>query len=192
MTCIVAVTDGETVVMGGDSAAVHGLRLTVRNDRKVFLRSDGKTKMEWTFGFTTSFRMGQLIQYELELPDVDEKDKEDLFGFMVTKFIPKLRDCLKSGGWAKKEAEQENGGVFVVGLLGKLFFIDGDFHVGEFSDPFVALGCGDDIAKGSLYTSRGTKDLKKRVRSALFAAQRFSAGVREPFTIIESKYTKSA
>ena len=106
MTCIAAVTDGNKIVIGGDSAGVGGLSLTVRRDKKVFKRAD-KSGTEWVFGFTSSFRMGELIQYELKLPEITEEDREDLYAFMVKKFIPKLRKCLKKGGYARNKSGEE-------------------------------------------------------------------------------------
>lgn len=185
MTCIAAVTDGKRITIGGDSAGVAGLSLTVRNDQKVFMRK-GPCGVEWLFGFTTSFRMGQLIQYELRLPRLEARTHEDLFGFMIRQFIPALRSCLKKGGWASKDHERESGGTFIIGLEGKLFIVHGDYQVSEPRDPYVAVGCGEDLALGSLFSSVHDGDQRKRVALALSAAERFSGGVRAPFTIIEN------
>ena len=185
MTCIVAVTDGKKIVMGGDSAGVSGYSLTIRKDKKVFKRKD-ESGTEWLFGFTTSFRMGELVQFELELPEITPEDKQYLYRFMVMQFIPSLRKCLKEGGWATIDKNIERGGTFIVALLGEIFVIGSDYQVGESLDLFDAVGCGEDIAKGSLYTSQKLKSLKRRALLALEAAQRLSAGVREPFNIIES------
>lgn len=185
MTCIVVVTNGKRVVMGGDSAGVGGYRLTVRKDKKVFKRTD-ESQTEWLFGFTSSFRMGQLIQFELVLPQINAKARADLYGFMVTKFIPNLRACLKNGGYAGKNEEVERGGTFLVGLLGRIFEIESDYQVAEPADSFYSVGCGDDLAKGSLFTSTQTNDLRKRALQALTAAERFSSGVRGPFEFVES------
>jgi ATP-dependent protease HslVU (ClpYQ) peptidase subunit len=185
MTCIVAVTDGARIVVGGDSAGVSGQSLVVRKDKKVFRKID-EVGNEWVFGFTTSFRMGQLIQYELALPTMDEKDQLDLHGFMVTKFITNLRKCLKDGGWSELKSGQECAGTFIVGLRGRLFVVLSDYQVEEPGDSFIAVGCGHDLAKGSLFTSQGIKNPIKRAELALLAAERFSGGVRAPFIFIES------
>jgi hypothetical protein len=184
MTCIAVVTDGKDIVIGGDSAGVGGLSLTIRKDPKVFKRKSA-SGIEWVFGFTTSFRMGELIQYHLKLPKVDKEARRDLYKFMVTKFIPSLRKCLHSGGYAEIENEQESGGTFIVGLLGRIFKVGDDYQVGESAFPFNAVGCGQDIALGSLYTTQRVNNLRKRVEIALQATEYFSAGVRGPFVIIE-------
>jgi ATP-dependent protease HslVU (ClpYQ) peptidase subunit len=172
MTAIVGLASGGAVFIGGDSAGVSGLDLSVRADAKVF------RKRGYLFGFTTSFRMGQLIRYSLDLP----KPKGDLDTFMATRFIDGLRDCLKAGGWARKENEREEGGTFLVGVRGRLFAVYDDYQVAQAADGFAAVGCGDQVALGALYATAGTNmKPRKRVKVALAAAERFSAGVRGPF-----------
>jgi hypothetical protein len=176
LTVIVGLVQGETVHIGGDSAGVSGYDLTVRADHKVFLNGP------YLFGFTSSFRMGQLIRYALTPPD----PYGDLYKFMVTTFIDAVRDCLKAGGFAKKDNEQEEGGCFLVGVQGRLFRVDGDYQVGEPLDGYAAAGCGEAPALGALYATAGRMSPTRRVEMALKAAERFSAGVRGPFVILST------
>lgn len=176
MTAIVGLVQAGSVYIGGDSAGVSGLDLTVRADAKVF------RKGRYLFGFTTSFRMGQLIRYSLSLP----KPVGDLDAFMSTTFIDALRDCLKTGGWAAKENEREEGGTFLVGVKGTLYTIYGDYQVAKAADGFAAVGCGHQIAHGALFATADAKlPPRRRVRTALAAAERFSAGVRGPFLCLK-------
>lgn len=176
MTAIVGLAQDGKVYIGGDSAGVSGLSLSVRADTKVF------RKGPYLFGFTTSFRMGQLLHYCLDLP---KPKGDDLEAFMATRFIDALRECLKTGGWARKENDREEGGTFLVGVRGQLFTIYDDYQVGRAADGFAAVGCGDDIALGALYATAGTElGPRKRVKLALRAAERFSAGVRGPFVCL--------
>ncbi|MEV6344085.1 hypothetical protein [Actinoplanes sp. NPDC051851] len=175
MTAIVGLARRGTVLIGGDSAGVTGMDLSVRADAKVF-RKDG-----YVFGFTSSFRMGQLIRYSLSPP----APAADLDRFMATTFVDALRDCLKSGGFARKEEEQEVGGTFLVGVRGRLYTLYDDYQVAQSADGYAAVGCGDRAALGALYATAGTgMKPRKRVRLALGAAERFSAGVRGPFTVV--------
>jgi ATP-dependent protease HslVU (ClpYQ) peptidase subunit len=173
MTCIVGVAEGGKVYIGGDSAGVDGrYALTVRADRKVFRNGD------FIFGFTTSFRMGNLLAHSLKPPK--RHPDTDLYAFMVTDFVDAVRDCLKTGGFAQKDKEEESGGTFLVGYQGRLFSIQDDYQVCENADGFDACGCGDLIAFGAMYANPAAKPLE-RLRIALEAAERFSAGVRGPF-----------
>lgn len=183
MTAIVGVVSGDEVHIGGDSAGVAGMSLTVRADSKVF------TNGPYVMGFTTSFRMGQLLRYALAPPEPDG----DLERFMATKFVDAVREALKAGGWAMKENEREEGGTFLVGVYGRLFCIQDDYQVGEAADGFAAIGCGDEIALGALYaTARSRMSPRRRVQLALEAAERFSAGVRGPFAYVTGRWTRPA
>jgi ATP-dependent protease HslVU (ClpYQ) peptidase subunit len=177
MTAIVGLAQSGVVYIGGDSAGVSGMSLTVRGDAKVF------RKGRYLFGFTTSFRMGQLIRYSLTLP----KPTGNLDAFMATTFVDAVRDCLKAGGWAAKENDREEGGTFLVGVRGQLFAVYDDYQVAKAADGFAAVGCGDQIALGALFATDGTgMGPRRRVKTALAAAERFSAGVRGPFVCLKA------
>jgi hypothetical protein len=174
MTCIVGLVDQGKIYIGGDSAGVGGMSLIVRADEKVFINGD------FIMGFTSSFRMGQLLRYSLK-PPVHHPDV-DLFGYMVTDFIDAVRTCLKTGGFAEKEKEVEKAGTFLVGFKGRLFKVEGDYQVGESGVPYDACGCGEDIALGAMFASPDLPP-EKRILTALEAAEQYSAGVRRPFII---------
>lgn len=175
MTCIVGLVEGNRVWMGGDSAGVGGYSLSVRTDAKVFINGP------MIFGFTSSFRMGQLLRWALTVPDFDPR--LDVEKYMSTAFINSVRACLKENGWASTKDGQERGGVFLVGFRGRLFYVDEDYQVGCPLDPFDAVGCGHDIAKGALFATPHLEALD-RVQLALTAAERHSAGVRGPFRVL--------
>ncbi len=178
MTAIAGLVHDHRVYIGADSAGVAGYDLTIRADRKVFRNGP------YLFGFTTSFRMGQLIRYTFAPP----APSADLDRFMATAFIDALRQCLKDGGWARKDNERETGGEFLVGIGGRLFHIDGDYQVGEPADGYDAVGCGAQIAAGSLHTTATLAvPPRRRIELALQAAERHSAGVRGPFRCLSQK-----
>jgi|HubBroStandDraft_6_1064221.scaffolds.fasta_scaffold448767_2 ATP-dependent protease HslVU (ClpYQ) peptidase subunit len=176
MTCVVAVEHASSVWIGADSAGVSGWSLTVRSDEKVF------TNGPFVMGFTSSFRMGQLLRYNFT-PPARVEDVDDA-RFMTSTFVDAVRACLKTGGFAKTTDGREEGGSFLVGYRGHIYEIGSDFQVGRPADPFAAVGCGADIALGALYAV-AAKPPATRIQVALEAAERFSAGVRGPFTVIE-------
>lgn len=183
MTCIAGLIHKDKVYIGGDSAGVANYDLKIRNDKKVFRNGD------FIMGFTTSFRMGQLLQYKFHPPTLFNEDgsSKDINKYMVTDFVDAVRQCLKDGGYAAKVNEEESGGTFLVGYKDRLFSIEADYQVGEFIDGIMAVGCGDDIALGSLYTTaKIDMNPEERIHMALEAAERYSAGVRSPFNIINT------
>lgn len=183
MTCIVAYANGlGKVWMGGDSAGVAGHSLVQRADEKVFRNGD------FLFGFTSSFRMGQILRYRFKPPRRHPND--DVVEFMSTAFVDDVRACLKEYAFSTVREGVERGGMFLVGFEGRIFKVEEDFQVGISVHPFDACGCGDDIALGamlSLINANAGMAGEQLVKSALMAAETFSSGVRGPFLVIESK-----
>lgn len=185
MTCIVGHTDGKTVTMGGDSAGVSSWDLTLRSDPKVFVCG------EFLMGFTSSFRMGQILRYSFSPPEIAG---QDLFGYMACCFIDSVRSALNKGGFAEIENQRERGGTFLVGVRGRLFEIDSDYQVGEGILNFESIGCGMQAAKGAMFaTEESPLSAERRILLALRAAESLNAGVRGPFTLLQvAKLEESA
>lgn len=188
MTCIVGLVHDGEVFIGGDSAGVADWNLTIRTDQKVF--SNGP----FIFGFTTSYRMGQLLRYSLEIPGHPAlASGKNLEAYMVKNFVDAVRECLQKGGFAEKDKEAEKGGEFLVGVRGRLFTIHDDYQVGEPKQGFYAMGTGAQVAMGSLWTTAELNRVDSRplqippthrVMLALNAAEQLNIGVRGPHTVI--------
>lgn len=172
MTCIVGLVDGSQVYIGADScASADNGGAFAWLQPKVFLREP------FVIGYTTSFRMGQLLQYRLAAKPRKAMSAHE---YMCTQFVDAVRDCLKTGGFAKKKDEEETGGNFLVGYEGHLFRVASDYQVGEPSCGYDALGSGADHALGALFATQG-KPVLERITAALRAAAEFTATVRPPF-----------
>lgn len=176
MTCIAGWVEGDRVWLGGDSAGVAGLDLVVRKDAKVFVTG------EYVMGFTSSFRMGQLLRYKLIVPEFTPDGNRD--AFMATVFIDAVRKCLGDGGFRTKKDEVESGGTFLVGVAGVLYEISADFQVGQLYENFAAIGCGQFYAIGALAAFAHIKlHPRERLRRALAIAEKYSTAVRRPFVV---------
>lgn len=176
MTAIAAIVQDNIVYIGGDSAGVGGYSLEVRKDPKVFINGP------FIMGFTTSFRMGQLLQYSFVPPEHPERMGIDRF--MNTVFVDAVRKCFKNGGYLEVADKQESGGTFIIGYHGKLFYMHDDFQIGIPRANYTAVGCGGALCNGSLHATNGFDiEPKKRIKMALKAAEMHSAGVRGPFTV---------
>jgi hypothetical protein len=90
---------------------------------------------------------------------------------------------MKDGGYLKADNGRESGGVFLVGVRGRLFEIDDDYHAREMLEQYDAVGSGVSVALGSLYSTTG-QDPETRIRVALEAAEQFVTSVRAPFHIL--------
>lgn len=180
MTCIIGLIENGNVYIGGDSAGVSGLSITIRADEKVFQNGP------FIFGFTSSFRMGQLLRYKFDPPaqTISQGDMK----YMVTSFIDAIRQCFSANGFGDKDATE--GGTFLVGYKGKLYNISNDFQVGIPSDNFDAVGCGSELALGAMFATENMKP-EDRITTALTAASYFNGGVAPPFRIMHTMSAKS-
>lgn len=178
MTCIVGLEYKGKVYIGGDSAGVSGLSIRIRSDTKVFKRGP------FIMGFTSSFRMGQLLMYKLNVSKQTRNQTD--YQYMVTTFIDAVRECLKNGGFAARSEEVESGGTFLVGYKNKLYKICEDYQVGVPAASYSSIGCGNKFAIGAIRVLMQQKNItpKKAIQEALETAVAFSGGVRPPFTIM--------
>lgn len=179
-TCIVGIADKDGVFIAGDSAGTNGrFQQAVRNDVKVFRNGD------MILGGTTSYRMIQLLHHKLKIPKQIQGQSD--MDFMVCDFIEAVKKCFAEGGFLKKGRDgQDEGGSFLVGFNGKLYGIHEDFQVAHNVDNYDAVGCGEDLALGSLFTTKDLKmPTKERLTKALEAACHHSAGCSGHFTFEE-------
>lgn len=185
MTCIAAVVDGDNIYMGGDSAGI--------SDDSVYSLGIGAESKIWEkdgilFGASGSFRVSQVLRWQMSLPQYnpDAEPLEYLTGPLATA----MRESLMVHGalsvWEEDSTENIDGSL-LVGYGKRVFEIFGDFGVGELVHGYGSVGCGSPIAMGALAATESTKiKPKKRITMALEAAERHSAGVRGPFTILKS------
>jgi ATP-dependent protease HslVU (ClpYQ) peptidase subunit len=174
MTCIVGLVHKGTVYIGGDSASVSGWTSRVTRLPKVFKRGP------FLIGYTTSFRMGQLLEHTLAVPP--QGDESDDMRFMVTSFVESVRALLKERGVAKIEANTESGGQFLVGFRGRLYSVQSDFQVNEMADGFDAVGSGAEYALGAMAAMPKVAPVT-RIKRALAISAHFNMGVSPPFTV---------
>jgi hypothetical protein len=183
MTCVAAAIDKDGgIVMGADTYGGDGKWVQAEQiDPKVFVRS------HMIVGFTTSWRMGQILRYEWEPPRPSGDDREHLHGFVVKQCIPGIRKAFAEHGWMGEERDEkrESGGAFMIGLHGCLFLIEEDFSVSQYASYF-AIGSGRDHALGALYATEN-EPAEQRVRIALAASNRHTPGVGPAQVIVRTK-----
>lgn len=185
MTCIVGLEHAGKVWIGGDAAgtAPETFEVRERKGAKVF-RVGRPGKAGYIIGYTTSFRMGDLLHFALK-PPMPPTDPDRLDAFMATRFVDAVRACLKEGGFAKADGPEE-GGQFLVGVRGRLYAVEADYSIGRNSLGYDAVGSGSDVAMGAMFalSSSGKLDPGKALTCALDAAARLNASVRPPFTLL--------
>lgn len=185
VTCIVGIEDrvSGTVLLGADS---YSSDYTVSQSR-----SGADTKVfrigPYVVGFSTSWRMGQILRYHVTLPDPPKRGA--LHRHMVTAVVPVIREAFKAHGWLTANSSEPNrdvGGAFLVGVRGMLFEIASDFQVGHVADGYNAIGCAYHVALGALYANAGAAP-RARARLALEAAVAHGTHVKPPFRFLETR-----
>lgn len=172
MTCIVGIADKGKVYIGADSLGSNGFTKEVRIEPKVFENG------QFVMGGTSSFRMLNLLKWKFNPPTLKEGD--DLHKFMCTEFVDAVRKLFVDNGYCVTSKDWESG-VFLIGVSGRLFKIEGDFQVAEYE--YIACGSGEYHALGSMYWDKG-KDKKKVLERALECAESFVTSVQRPFVVI--------
>jgi len=179
MTCIVGLELEGKVYIGGDSAGASGWEVRAVNTPKVFING------EFLIGYTSSFRMGQILQHIWEPPQ-HAAGRSDM-KYMVADVAESIREVLKKNGFSKVDNNVEEGGFFLCGYRGKLYCIEDSYQVISHEDRFDAIGCGRDYALGVLWQHPALKyhkDPTKLMLASLQTAAHFSGGVMGPFKIL--------
>ncbi len=182
MTCIVAISYKDKVYMGADtygSGGGGGGGVHVPNP-KCFING------EFIIGCTSSFRMIDILHYELSVPKVHDDEHDDPDKFIRTVFIKAVKSCFLQNGWLKTDSGVESGGNFIVGYRGNVYEVQNDFSILNSPDYGSSVGSGEDAARASLWTTYDTKmKPTDRVELALGSAEVVNSGVRGPFVIIK-------
>lgn len=171
MTVVVGMVEGSRVYMGADSQGSNGWDKRYRVDKKVF-EAHGIL-----YGFTSSYRMGQILKYHSLKFDIPSPDEVDPYEFVVLTMIPMWKSILAEHGFGKTEQGVTSGGVFLVGFHGRLFRIESDFQVAEHVRPYESVGCGEQYALGALYAAdQFDVSVTEKISVAIEAAMEYSNG----------------
>tara|TARA_R110000737_G_scaffold345785_3_gene374737 strand:- start:313 stop:879 length:567 start_codon:yes stop_codon:yes gene_type:complete len=170
MTIVIGYKTDKGVILGADSLASGGWNSTHRQDEKVF------TKNGIGYGFTSSYRMGQILQYHSESVTFEEGITPHEYA--VKLLVPMWREILKTHGYTTISNNNEEGGQFLVAVRGELFSVACDFQVGDSKEPYSAVGCGTNYALGGLRILEKDKGINEeaKVERALDVAKHFSNG----------------
>ena len=177
MTCIIGLVENGKVYIGGDSAGCADGEIRATKIAKVFRNGN------FLIGYTTSFRMGQLLQYQLDVPGQVESIPDG--AYMVCTFVEAVRKLFTDYGFARIDSNEESAGKFLVAYRGHLYCVESDYQVQENLDGFEVIGAGRSYALGALKVLE-TLELSptERILKALQVSAYFSDSVMEPFKIL--------
>lgn len=179
MTCIIGYLEKDKIWMAGDRVAADTgqWQKQVINEPKVFRIGS------FIMGYTSSFRFGDLLKYSFKPTEPHPDD--DLSSFMRWSFVVELRKLLRDEGYSRIDSNQESGGTMLVGIGDRLFMIQDDFAVIEYSSQYAAIGCGAPYALGALMAvDRFDLEPSERLDIAMQAASSLSAFVSNEYDVI--------
>lgn len=137
MTCIVGVEVEGKVVLAGDVLGSNGFNKNNYSQPKVFKHNN------MIFGYTSTFRFGQVIQHHLDdLYPPETTDISECFKWGVKVFVPKVNKVLK-------ETETEKG-TMLFGFNGLLWTLQNDSSILHSQSGFASVGSGMYHAAGAL------------------------------------------
>jgi hypothetical protein len=145
VTCVVGVVGKKGVLLAGDTQGSTHWRKSDRSDGKTFQISP-----IMAVAYCGSYRLGQLLQYNLSAPQPRLGDDEYMWA--VQSFIPSLRATLKEHGYMKvtNMVEELGNSAFLLAVRARLLYIEDDLQVGEEQLPYAAEGSGAEVAVGAL------------------------------------------
>lgn len=185
MTCIVGYVDRDYIYMGADSIGSNGQFGKARKDSKLFTKLVSNEYM--LIGYTSSFRMGQLLKWKFTPPEINDMNVEK---YMNTLFIDEVIKCFTDNGYGRIDSNVKSGGTFLVAFKGKLFEIEDDYQVCEWNSPFGACGCGYLTARGAMEAlKKYDKEIEpqKLLKIALEVTASNMVNVCGPFHIMKIK-----
>lgn len=173
MTCIVALEVNGKVYMGSDTFGSNGHTGGTNEAPKTFRNGSAM------IGYTSSFRMGQILQYGLVVPE--ESLSWDIDKWVAMDLMPAIRAAFAAHGWDRLTEGRAKGGSFLFAIRGRCYEIQSDYSFLRSVNGEYAVGSGEDYALGSLHSTRGWTDPEARVEAALAAAAAHVVSVDGPF-----------
>ena len=194
MTAIIGFIRDNIVYIGGDSCSMGDSEYHIESYKKVFEREvlfiGGQKNIKMIFGYSGSFRFGQILHYMLSIPDI--KKNQDELEYLVKEFIPAFRECLKDNGLLEINNNVESGGTCLIGFMGRLFVIYSDFQVSEPELKLTSIGAGFQICLALLDFLLHNEMIMKEWTSeqiamnALAFGARHIASVHAPFHLVST------
>ena len=190
MTTIVAVQGSGWAVVGYDSQVTE-------EDGRRYTMARGSSKVakngEYLLGAAGDVRAINILAYAFSPPKVGDLTGVRLDRFITSRFVPALRACFETQGYAaSKESKEiaEQGSVVLVVVNGTIYVIGEDYSWVRDSGAIYAFGSGGDYALGALY-SYGIEKVTSRVdiaqdliRNSLAVASKLDPGTGPPFHIM--------
>jgi ATP-dependent protease HslVU (ClpYQ) peptidase subunit len=160
------------------------------------------TNGRYILGAAGDLRAINILQHAFSPPNPAPTLKgKKLDQFITAKFIPSLRECFETHGYARPDNEDkshmaEHSSTILAAVNGSLYVIDGDYSWISDSTALFAIGTGAQYALGAMFTQypKGKMALataKRIAATGLSAAAKFDAYTGQPFHYMVQHYEGS-
>ncbi|UZV41304.1 putative nucleophile aminohydrolase [Vibrio phage vB_VpaM_R16F] len=179
MTCITGMVRNGHVYMAGDLMGSNGFTGKVYPDSKVFVNGD------FIIGYTSSFRMGQILEWNWNQPLRQEgiSDRE----YMQLNVVESLRETFAAFGYGVKDGLEDIGGNFLIGYKDKLYEMQNNFSLLSIED-FAAVGSGSYHAEAILHVLYENEEIHpfEIMETAIGTAAHFTQSVSRECTVFST------
>jgi len=175
MTTIVAICKNGNVTMGADAQVSDGSRPNRHPKMEKISKVNG-----WLIAGSGDSTPCDILQNMFVPPIPTIKERENLYKFMIIKFVPAMRECLDENGWKKENEDKDAGFSMLFAFDGEVFDIGDDFSVLLNSDGIYGVGNGSQFAIGALYAGAS-------VEKALEIAANNDIYTSGPFQIVKQQ-----
>lgn len=175
MTCVIGYVDtkgNSHIVADSAGTDVTYHNRSDLNETKIFQKGD------MLIGYTTSFRMGQILEHCVAFPERSEGLSD--FEYLVKELVPTIRKAFVDEKYISDS--DKYGGVFIIVWNGKVYEIQSDFAVLSHSRRFASCGSGYTQAQGYMaaclrHGILTDSNVEKVMRSAIEAIANFNITV---------------
>ena len=165
--------------MGADSQVTDGTRKNNHVKMEKITKNNG-----YLIAGSGDSQPCDILQHIFIPPVPNTNERKDLYKFMITKFVPAMRECLEENGWKPDREDKDSGFSMLFAFDGELFDIGDDFSVLLNSDGIYGVGAGSQFAIGALYAGAS-------VEKALEISANNDVYTSGPFQIVkQQKQTK--
>ena len=175
MTTIVATCKNGNVVMGADAQVTDNARPNRHSKMEKITKNNG-----WLIAGSGDSQPCDVMQHIFVPPVPTNKERENLYKFMITKFVPAMRECLDENGYKPDPSDKEQSFSMLFAFDGEVFDIGDDFSVMLNSDGIYGVGNGSQFAIGALYAGAS-------VEKALEIASNNDIYTSGPFQIVKQQ-----
>ena len=145
MTTIVGMCKNGTVILGADS------QVTDDDRRNNSLRMEKITKNNgYLIAGAGDATPCDILQHIFIPPVPTVAERKNLYKFMITKFVPAMREALEENGWKPLPTDSDSGFSMLIAFDGELFDIGDDFSVLLNDKGIYGVGNGRKYAIGAL------------------------------------------